>query len=110
MYNLTRQERTVILFLLCLSLIGLGVNYAAKLKSPIATFLDPERGFERININRAAYQDLLGLKGITPALAEKIIEYRNENGPFTELRELKMVKGIGERRFEKIKDYLTLEE
>lgn len=109
MYNLTPQERRAVLFLTCLSLIGLAVNYAAKLHSPIATFLDPESALSKININRAGYEELLDLKGLTPSLAQKLIEYRQENGPFEDLRELKKVKGIGERRFEKIKDCLSLE-
>ncbi|MFH0935378.1 MAG: helix-hairpin-helix domain-containing protein [Candidatus Omnitrophota bacterium] len=109
MYQLTPQERRAVLFLICLALIGLAVNYAVKLNSPIATFLDPGSGFNKININRAGYQELLDLKGLTPSLAGKIIEYRQENGPFEDLRQLKKVKGIGERRFERIKDCLTLD-
>lgn len=109
MFELTTQERRAILFLICLGLIGLGLNYAAKLNAPVLSFFEPEGASHKLNINRAGCQELSGLKGLTPSLAKKVIEYRQENGPFGAIEELKKVKGIGERRLEKLKDYLTLE-
>lgn len=61
-----------------------------------------------ISINTATKEDLMSLKGVGESKAIAIIEYRNEHGLFTSIEELKNVKGIGEKMFEKIKDFITL--
>jgi competence protein ComEA len=63
---------------------------------------------EKISINTATATILQTLPGIGESKATDIIEYRNENGPFTKLEDLKKVSGIGESVFDKIKDYITL--
>lgn len=63
----------------------------------------------KININTAEADELVKLPGIGPAIAARIIEYRTEHGPFQEISEIKNVRGIGEARFEAIKDFITTE-
>lgn len=62
----------------------------------------------RININLADEKDLDKLPGIGPTMAKRIVEYRTENGPFQAPEEIKRVKGIGEAKFEKMKDKIVL--
>jgi competence ComEA-like helix-hairpin-helix protein len=61
-----------------------------------------------LNINRASQEELRSLPGIGPVLAGRIIAYREEKGPFTEVAEIKEVSGIGEKRFESIKDWIRV--
>lgn len=61
-----------------------------------------------ISINNADLDQLMTLPGIGEKTANKIIEYRNNNGSFKYLEEIKEVKGIGEKKFEKIKDLIRL--
>ena len=61
-----------------------------------------------ISINSADLNQLSSLPGIGIKTAEKIIEYRNNNGSFNSLEELMNVKGIGKSKFNKIKEYITL--
>jgi len=61
-----------------------------------------------ISINNATLEELMTLSGIGKTKAESIIKYRNENGGFKTLEELKNVKGIGDSTFEKIKANITL--
>lgn len=61
-----------------------------------------------VNINTAAAEDLQTLPGIGPVLAQRIIGYREENGPFTAPEELTRVKGIGEKKLEEIYDLITV--
>ncbi len=62
---------------------------------------------EKISLNEATQKELEMLSGIGEAKAKIIIEYR-ENKPFETIEELKDIKGIGEKIFEKIKDYITI--
>ena len=63
---------------------------------------------ERVNINTADAKALDALPGIGPAMAQRIIEYRTTNGAFQSLEELKKVRGIGEAKYEKLKDRVAL--
>lgn len=61
----------------------------------------------KININTANAEQLMELNGIGEVKANAIIQYRTDYGGFTSLEEIMNVKGIGEKTFEKIKDYIT---
>ncbi|MBM7613852.1 helix-hairpin-helix domain-containing protein [Alkaliphilus hydrothermalis] len=61
----------------------------------------------KININHASAEELTKLKGIGEALAARIIEYRQQQGPFNSIEEIKNVKGIGEKKYLQIKDHIT---
>jgi len=61
-----------------------------------------------ININTASQSELEKLPNIGPAKARAIIEYREKNGKFRRIEEIKNVKGIGQKIFEKIKDLITV--
>jgi len=61
-----------------------------------------------LNLNTATKDELVALSGIGPAKAQAIIDYRTQHGGFKSVDELKDVKGIGARRFEKLKPELTV--
>jgi competence protein ComEA len=61
-----------------------------------------------VRINTATAEQLDTLSGIGPAMAERIIDYRTKNGGFKNVEELKLVSGIGDKLFEKIKDDVGL--
>lgn len=63
---------------------------------------------EKISINKATYEELITLPGIGPKTAERIIEYRNTYGPFWTLEDIKNVKGIGDKKYAKLKEYITI--
>ena len=62
-----------------------------------------------ININTATAAQLDTLPGIGPVLAQRIIDYRQANGPFTSLSQLMLVEGIGEKRRANILPLITIE-
>ena len=62
-----------------------------------------------ININTATAAQLDTLPGIGPVLAQRIIDYRQANGPFTSLSQLMLVEGIGEKRLANILPLITIE-
>ena len=61
-----------------------------------------------VNINTASKKELDALPGIGEVLAQRIIDYRSANGPFSTVDELTKVKGIGEKTLEKLKPYATV--
>lgn len=62
----------------------------------------------KININTATESELRTLTGIGEVMAKRIIEYR-ENHPFQSIEEIKNVSGIGDKTFENICEYITVE-
>ena len=63
----------------------------------------------KININTATAEALTYLPGIGEVLAKRIVEYREENGLFTQATDLLNVKGIGNGKLNRILDYIALE-
>lgn len=61
-----------------------------------------------ININTASVAELDTLPGIGPTTAQKIIDYRTQNGPFLNIEDIVNVSGIGPASFERIKDLITV--
>ena len=62
----------------------------------------------RVHINRASKDELMTLRGVGPVRADDIILYRTTHGNFRTLDEIKNVRGIGERTFENIKDFICI--
>lgn len=73
-----------------------------------AGLTSPAGESQKINLNLATAEDLETLPGIGEVLAQRIIEHRESNGPFTTVDELQEVSGIGEQRLADIRDQVTV--
>jgi competence protein ComEA len=62
----------------------------------------------KVNLNSATADQLEALPGIGEVLARRIVDYRTQHGPFRSVRDLLKVEGIGEKKFESIKDHVTV--
>ena len=109
MFNLTRQERQVILFLIAVALIGLGINCLSKYYSQIRVIGYVSEDIGRINLNQADQTALIDVPGIGEKLAQRIIDYRSQKGEFRDVAELKYIKGIGDSKYKAIKAYFTVD-
>jgi competence protein ComEA len=78
------------------------MGYAAPVEARATTVQAP------VNLNQASADELIALKGIGPKMAQRIIAYRQEHGPFQTVDQLVQVKGIGNAKFQKLKDQVTV--
>ncbi len=76
--------------------------------SPSVTPAPTSKQSEKININTANLAGLDKITGVGPVIAQRIIDYRNANGPFQKIEDIKNVKGIGDITFEKMKNEITI--
>jgi len=109
MLNLIPEEKKVIIFLLAVAFCGIALNNLAKLNCRVNKAFSSPVHLAKINLNKISLEELLKTRCLPEKVSQRIIEYRLEHGNFTSLEELKEVKGIGERRFEKLKELFFIE-
>jgi competence protein ComEA len=63
---------------------------------------------EKVNLNTATLEQLQTLPGVGPAIAKSIVEYRTKVGKFSKIEDILNVKGIGEKKYQQMKDRLTI--
>lgn len=114
MFNLTRQEKSVLLFIALVVLVGIGINYLQKRNLPFKEFIavspTQTKANLEVNLNRASSEELVRLPGIGPELARRIIDYRKDFGAFKIIEDIQKVKGIGKGKFKRLKDYIVISE
>ena len=106
--NITKTEKLLLALtaaFLCL-LLALFQRDRAAAQLPFAVETERQVPAEELlpdlsplNINAASAEELAGLPGIGEALAERIVAWREENGPFENIEDIMNVKGIGEGKF-----------
>jgi len=97
---LFKNVKFACVLVLCLGLALGPVSALAQKSGPVST--------EKINLNSATAEQLQSLPGIGPAIAKNIVEHRAKIGKFNRIEEVINVKGVGEKKFEKIKDRLVV--
>lgn len=95
--------------------MGSGVNQSSaegSVASRVSKTISPEQGKntdnEMVNINTADVEELKKLKGIGPAMAQRIIDYREANGSFQAPEDIMQVKGIGKAKYAKLKEQIAI--
>lgn len=117
MFSLTHQERKVLIFIGIVILVGsilrtlnrntIGENPSSDRDRAV---ISENTGLSKIvNINAATSEGLESISGIGEVIARRIIDYRNQFGSFEDLEDLKKVKGIGDKKIETIKEYITFQ-
>jgi len=108
---LNRQEKLFVLSLCAVLFVGASLDAAVK-KYPflfsILNVMENEAVYPKININSAKLEELIRVPYIGNYTAQEIIAFRQTHGPFRSLEELKSVKGIKEKNFERFHSYLSV--
>ena len=121
MFDLTRQEKAILVFLSLTFVTGLGIDTYKKSQRKrklsvapyeISVLRETDRFIEQqrlVNINSFSIEELTRLPGVGQKIAQGIVRYHKSHGPFKSKEELMQVKGIGEKKFEQFKDSISLE-
>ncbi len=88
-------------------LIGLVLGLVV---SPLVSAQAAAKAGDKVNINTASLQELQTLPRIGPQIAQRILDYRKENGNFKRVEDILKVRGVGEKVFEQLKDKITVGE
>ena len=82
--------------------------FALALLAVAATALPAAAAEAQVNVNQASVEQLALLPRVGPAVAQRIVEFREENGPFEQLVDLMLVRGIGEKTYDLIAPHASL--
>lgn len=78
------------------------------LEEELENYVGIDKSYDTISINTAVAGELIQLPRIGPAVAKRIVDYRNQHGKFKHISHLTRVSGIGESIFDEIKNYITI--
>ena len=97
------------MFLTAVGLIGLGISFLTKHYSEIRIAGYVNQDISRIHLNQADKEALIDVPGIGEKLAQRIIDCRKQRGEFSDISQLKDIKGIGDYKYKAIKDYFIVD-
>lgn len=96
------MKRTISGFVILVAMLVLFNHFS------FAQAADTSSSAKLVNINTAGQSELESLPGIGPSLAKKIMEFRQKNGGFKNVNDLVAVPGIGQKKFEQLKNLVTV--
>jgi competence protein ComEA len=111
MLTFTKQEQVVLSAFLLVVLAGSMLQMAFKkypLLKDVVNLADSDHLYAKVNINTASLEELVALPYIGEYTANNIIEYRQTHGPFADIEQIKNVKGIRAKNYEKFCRYLKI--
>ena len=104
-----KSLKKVVTMFVVLSMVAVfSFNTTAAERTP-GPEMDKAKKSGLININKAGAEQLMKLPRIGPKMAQRIIDFRKENGKFKRLQDLMKVKGIGEKTFKGLKHMVTIQ-
>ena len=104
MFGLTREERRVVLFLVTVMFLGVNINFFSKRFSSASTRDILTQDIGKVDLNSADKNSLMSIPGIGEKLAQRIIDYRSEHCGFVSVEQIKDIKGVTEKKFQKLKN------
>ena len=115
---LTEKERLTLAVLGALALLGLGMLIWQQRRPPLTVEVGPMPPYaqweallseaKQIDLNHATAEELERLPEVGPSLAQRIVEYRHANGPFSKPEDLRNVSGIGPKTVDALQEYVTV--
>ena len=94
--------------MLCAVIILIAVGFVCSASAIAGNSADKTKVIDAVNINIASVKELVRLPGIGRKKAEAIIAYREKNGDFQHIEEVKRIEGIGDKIFDRIRDLIII--
>lgn len=91
-----------------IGVLVIGLAFCLSLLPLLSFQAGAKAGGEKININTASLDELQKLPRVGPQIAQRILDYRKENGNFKKIEDIMKVRGIGEKVFGQLKDMITV--
>jgi len=92
---------------LAIALLCIPAAVQAQAQAPARQEAAPKEATKKVNINNADSSQLSMLPRVGPSVADRIVDFRKDNGPFKKPEDLMLVQGIGEKTFQLIKPYVA---
>lgn len=108
MKEIVRLPNVAMVAMLALVLLAAGSMSQQQAASPPQGDAGGPAKDQQIDINRASVEELTAIPGIGATLAQRIVTFRDQHGPFGRVEDLLKVKGIGEKSFQKIRPYVKV--
>ncbi|MFA5088178.1 MAG: helix-hairpin-helix domain-containing protein [Candidatus Omnitrophota bacterium] len=111
MLALTKQERQVLISLGFIFWVGITFQYLSKKNPHLAGMVDilgSEAIYYQVDINHATKEELIRIPYIGEFTAQRIIDYREKNGPFDDIEQLQAIKSIPGKNYEKFRRHLKV--
>ena len=108
MFDLTPEERKVVIFLSLVISIGISISFLLKVNTKARDIAVFAQDLGKINLNQADKEMLMSVAGIGEKTALRVLEYRREHSVFSDIGELKNIKGLNNYRYDKIKDSFVI--
>ena len=111
MFSFTKQEQLVLVWFVFIVLSGSLLQYSFKKYpslSDIVNLIDSDKIYHKVDINTAPFEELVNIPYIGEYTAANIIQYRQEHGFFTKIKEIKNVKGIRDKNYQHFYKYLKV--
>ncbi len=109
MFNFTAAEKQALFFILGIIILGSICSFAVKKNIVVRKFVYSPVLYSKCNLNKASKSALIALPYVGEKMAQKIIDYRMQNGNFTCLDDLKNIKGFSVKKINKFKDLVIFE-
>jgi competence protein ComEA len=101
-------KSSLVVLMLGVFILGGGLVTLNAYAGPKAEDVKAQQPLKIVNINQASPEELQTIRGIGPAIAQRILEYRQEHGRFEKAEDLVSIRGIGAAKFERIKSQIAV--
>ncbi len=109
MFNFTPEERKAGLFLLGLMLCGIVLSNLIKVNGRVRAVVYPQAQLAKLNLNQVDLRRLQQTRCLPAGLAQQLLSYRDAQHGFTSWEEVRQIKGVGDKRLDKLQGIFLIE-
>ena len=109
MFTLNREERKACVTLIVFAFVGVIVRFGVQTSKRVEQVVTVPRSIVQFDANLVTFEELMRSRVVSRRVAERLIQFRNQNGPFREFDDLSSIPGVGPQRLQKLKTILYVD-